>query len=334
MKNKSISITEIARIAHVHPSTVSRALNGSPLVKEETRRWISGIAQAHGYVPDAVAKSLLQGKTSTLGVIVPEISNAFYAHIVDAMEQVMVQHGYSLILSGTRFDPESELRAIRTMIGKRVDALVVCAPSPQAEAQLLTLRRQLPVILCDPLQACPALDCVSVDEHAGIGAAVAYLREKGHTRIGCIADRVTRHRMDIFIAAMKSAGLDPQQQALCVSSDLSVNGGYAGLCALAERGPLPTAIFAARDNIAVGAMRAAIEMGLDIPRQLSLVGYDGIRISDFLYKKLTTIRQPASDIGQNAAQLLLRRLESGEPGTAQDTAHIRLVPELIVRESA
>lgn len=331
MNDKTINITEIARIAKVHPSTVSRALNGSPLIKEETRRWIEEIASEHGYIPDAVAKSLSQGKTSTLGVVVPEISNSFYAHIVDAIEQVMVQRGYSLLLTGTRFDPEAELRAIRAMAAKRVDALVVCAPSDDASVQLEQLSQRMPVILCDTLHDTVLFDSVCVEERLGIREAVRCFKQRGHVRIGCIADRVTQRRMEIFAEELSAAEIPVERSFFYQKDDLSVQCGYDGVLELARRGTPPSAVFAARDNLAIGAMRAAIELGLDVPNELALIGYDDISVSNFLYRRLTTIRQPADAIGKNVADLLLRRLD--RTADVQAISTIRLIPELVVRES-
>lgn len=332
MKEKSISLAEVARLANVHPSTVSRALNGSPLVKEETRQLIQEIAREHGYIPDAVAKSLSQGKTSTLGIIIPEISNTFYSHIVDAIEQIMVQHGYNLILCGTQFQPEAEMRSIRTMVSKRVDALVMCAASQEAIRFLTPLTANMPVVLCDVLEVPSSFDVVRVDESKGILAAVEHLKKRGHTEIGCIADKMTARRMTLLSESLQQCSLSPSPEFFYQSQELGTQCGYHGMYALAERHTLPPAIFATRDNIAVGAMRAAIELGLDIPGQLAIVGYDDLSISSYLYKKLTTIRQPAGVIGENVAEILLRKLNKKD--SSKMVIATTLIPELVVRESS
>lgn len=326
MKDK-INITEIARIAGVHPSTVSRALNGSSLIREETRVWIQEIARKHGYIPDAVAKSLSQGKTFTLGIIVPEISNTFYSHIVDAIEQTVATLGYSLLLCSSRFDRDTEWKAVQTLLSKRVDALVICAPlNMQA---LEPLAQRTPIILCDVMADPSGFDHVSVDEEAGMAAALDHLIEKGHQRIGCLADRVTVRRAQLFRGLLEKRGLPVNEDYFYEGETMGASCGYDGIHALADRGSPPTALFAARDNIAVGAMRAAIEQNLRIPEQLALVGYDDLTISSFLYKTLTTIRQPAEDIGNRVAEQLLHRLGHRDSPAPTD----RLVPTLICRET-
>lgn len=331
MKTKSISIAEIARIANVNPSTVSRALNGSPLVKEETRIWIQEIAREHGYIPDAVAKSLSKGKTLTIGVIVSEISNSFYSHIVDALEQIMVEHGYSLIICGTRFDTDAELRAIRTMLSKRVDGLVLCSPSKAGEELLMQMSGNTPVVLGDTIVQNECFSSVYVDQEVGICALIEHLLERGHREIGCITDRVCLHRAEHFVSLLGRYGLQMKKEHLFYGDEIGVKVGYEGFHAMCRRGELPTALFAARDSIAVGVMRSAIEQNIEIPEQLAVIGYDGISISDYLNKKLTTVRQPASEIGENIAKLLLEEMAGGANGKKPTT--ISLIPELVVRET-
>ena len=327
MKDKSINIAEIARIAGVHPSTVSRALNDSPLVKEETRIWIQKLAEKHGYIPDALAKSLIQGKTFTLGVIVPEISNSFYSHIVDAIDAKVADYGYNLLLCNSRFDREMEHNAVQILLGKRVDALVICAPiSPDA---LRPLTAKIPIILCDVTEELHAFDYVAVDETAGISAALQHLLKQGHQKIGCIADKVTWRRGNIFRKLLSESGLAVQEKFFVENDFMGAASGYHAIHTLSDRNALPTAIFATRDPIAVGAMRAAIELQIEIPARLALVGYDDISISSFLYKNLTTIRQPADKIGRTAAEYLLYRL--GHQDTPPSAAP--LSPTLIIRET-
>ena len=336
MKNSSINIIEIARLANVHPSTVSRALNGSTLVKEETRLKIQKIAQQYDYIPDAVAQSLNQGKTSVIGIVVPDISSSFYSRITDSIEQIMVHHGYNFIMGASRFDAETELRTIRTMISRRVDALIVCAPtSSETICYLENIVKRIPIIICDTIRSSPLLDCVYVDNHQGIQSAVQYLKDKGIHEIGCIADNTSMRRMEVFTDVLRECGLPVIEEYLYSGEysgeDTGVPCGYNGLYALSQRGSLPPALFVSRDYIAVGVMRAAIELGLEIPSQLSLSGYDDLTISRYMYKKLTTIHQPVESIGKHVAEILLGRLNGSAKNQA--IANIRLDSKLIVRET-
>lgn len=327
MKDKSVNIAQIAKIAGVHSSTVSRALNDSPLVKPETRKWIQELARKNGYIPDALAQSLIKGKTYTLGTIVPEISNTFYSHIVDTLESNVYPYGYSLLLCNSRFDSETEYKAIQTLLGKRVDALVICAP--QETDRLIPLAEKLPIILCDVTEKQEHFDSVSVDETAGIRDLIDHLLSRGHTRFGYIADRVTWHRGDIFRRILTEKGCSISEEH-CVNGDaLGAQCGYDAMVSLQKQSNLPTAMFAARDNIAVGVMRAAVELQIDIPREMALAGYDDLTISSFLHKTLTTVHQPADIIGQVAAEHLLYQL--GHTKTAPQSDAI--IPNLIIRET-
>lgn len=332
MRKTSINIIDIARIANVHPSTVSRALNGSTLINEETRIRIQEIAQQYNYIPDAVAQSLNQGKTSVIGIVVPDISNSFYARITNSIEQIMVKHGYNFIIGASRFDNETEMNTIRTMVGRRVDALVVCAPNCNETIQFLeTIGKQTPTIICDTMRSSPLLDRVYVDNHQGILAAVQHLKDKGITEIGCIADSTSMLRMDVFTDVLTECGLPVIEEYLYCGEDTGVPCGYSGLYAISKRKALPDALFVARDYIAVGVMRAAIELNLDIPKQLSIIGYDDLTISSYMYKKLTTIHQPVESIGEHVAKILLGRLDTATKKLP--ITEIRLNSELIIRET-
>lgn len=332
MRNKKVNIVEIAHIANVHPSTVSRALNNSSLVNEKTRKWIQSIAASAGYIPDVIAKSLHSGQTSIIGIIVPEISNSFYSHVIDAIEQNVSRFGYDLILSGTHFDPTNEIHAIQTMLGRQVDALVVFAPSANATEFLNTFRDQIPIVLADTVKMENMWDSVYVDEHAGIHAAIQHLKVRGYSRVGCIADHVTARRLDVFTSCLRDNGLEIYPSFLYRGQSFGVECGYEGMLSFAKKSTLPDAIFATRDNVAIGIMRAIIEMNIAIPQQIGIVGYDDISSSNYLYKKLTTVHQPTDRIGESVSNLLLDRLQRNSV-KSEDVSLIRLVPQLVIRES-
>ena len=332
MKNTAINILEIARIANVHPSTVSRALNGSTLIKEETRLRIQEIAEQHNYVPNSFAQSMQHGKSFVWGVIVPEISNSFsfYSIVIDTIEQVLSQYGYSFVIGTSHSDATTELQAIRTMLSRQVDALVICAPTAHTDEYVQSVSQMIPIIMCDTKH--PTIyDSVYVDDKIGIIEALKHLKEKGHTRIGCIADHISTSRTDTFIECLKECNLPIYEELIYYTNEIGNQGGYEGLHALYQRGTIPTALFTTRDNIALGAIRAATELHLDIPSQISIIGYDDAGFSRYLPQNLTTIHQPVKEIGENVADILVRRLEGKE--TSQTPTQVRLLSELIIRET-
>ena len=332
MKRNGISIAEIARIANVHPSTVSRALSDNKLIKEETRLQIQKIAREHGYVPDAVAKSLIQGRTMAIGVIVPETANSFFAHILDGLDEVLEKNGYNLIICTTRYDRKKQENTLRTLVGRRVDGLVICSmyKDPEVQTWLYQLSKTLPLVLCDNTST-EHLDRIMVDNEAGLDIMADHILSRGYSEIGCIADEPTAGRLSQFVSVLQRRGIHVRQEHRFISEKRNISAGYDAIYAMMEQGTLPRALFACRDTVAIGAMRAAHELNIGIPEQLAVSGYDGIMEAEYLYKKLTTVRQPSKEIGRNAAQLLLRKLSQEENPDRYTT--VNLQPKLIIGET-
>ena len=330
MQNRYIDIIEIAKIANVHPSTVSRALNNNSRISEKTRNLIQQIALEYGYVPDSAARGLSQRKSMIIGVIVSDISNSFYAHIISAIENAMNAQDYDVIVSSSHFDADAEARCIRTMISRRVDALVICNPTPSSIPLLESVRDRFPIILCDSVRPCSAFDRIYVDESFGVSCAVSHLVAQGHTKIGTISDISDAPRIHMFQEKLREHGLEVLPEYHLLSDDFDYPSGYRSVYQLYEQGCLPTALFCIRDNVAIGALRAAYELNLSIPDQLSIIGYDDGQIAEYAFSPLTTIHQPVEQIAANAVQCILDRLQNADLPPKE----ICLIPEFIVRQSA
>jgi LacI family transcriptional regulator len=328
----SINIKEIARLTSVHPSTVSRALNGSLRVKPETRKRIEEIALEGGYIRDSLAKSLIIGKTFTVGILVPEISSTFYSRIIDEIETGISVEGYGIILAATNFQYPSERKALNSMLSKRVDALVICAPSDRILDDYLNIRINTPIVLCDTTRENLPLNDVYEDEKKGIREAVLYLAGLGHRDIGFIAEEnLTSHRLDNFMKVMKKCALKPDPDWIRLESETGPECGYKTMKRFFSKNRFPTAVLCARDTIAIGAMRAVVEKGLRVPKFISIVGYDDIEISQYLQPALTTVRQSSEEIGRQVGKMLLELIHSDSK--KDDKTHIVLKPRLVVRES-
>ena len=196
---------------------------------------------------------------------------------------------------------------------------------------LIALAPRLPIVLCDTVRICNALDSVYVDEYAGIFQAVGHLKAGGCRRIACIADEATRRRSEVFRRAMAEHGLSADESLIrCGGSGAAA--GWEELHALHRDGRLPDALFCTRDEVAVGCLRAATELHIAVPQHLSLIGYDDASIAEYLHKKLTTVRQPAARIGKQVARLMQEKLAGGREDVPPAT--ICLLPELILRESS
>jgi DNA-binding LacI/PurR family transcriptional regulator len=330
-KNGGLNIKKIARLTGVHPSTVSRALNGSQLVKPETRQRIEKIAQEGGYIRDSLAKSLIVGKTYTLGILVPEISSTFYSRIIDEIENGVSAEGYGIIIAATNFQYSSEKKALNSMLSKRVDALVICGPSDQILDDFRRMKVNIPLVLCDTTREDMPFNDVYVDEKQGIREAVLYLAGLGHQEIGFIGEeKITRHRLNNFLKVMKECGLKLREDYIRLESGVDSECGYKAVKRFLSKGRFPTAILCARDTIAIGAVRAAVEKGLRIPGHISIIGYDDIDVSRYLLPALSTIRQSSEEIGRQVGKMLLNLINEDSETKA---GHIVLTPKLIVRES-
>lgn len=331
-KGTAINIKKIAKLVNMDPSTVSRALNGSEKVKLETRRHIEDVARQYGYIQDALAKSLIQGKTYTIGIVVPEISNSFYSHIIEAIENEISIYGYSIIITGTKFEYLKEKKALNTMLEKRVDAVVFCAPSEKLTVDIICAARNTPIILCDIIVDEPHLDSVSVNELAGIKDAVLHLIQLGHKKIGFIAEKgVTQRRAEIFREVISFYNMSNDDNQILIEDALSAECGYNGMKKLLKSGDIPSAVMCARDVIAIGAMSAIYENGMRIPDDISVVGYDDIGISSYLHEKLTTVRQPADEIGKQVGLLILKKMS--DPEGIDLISKVCLIPKLVIRQS-
>ncbi|PRY20950.1 LacI family transcriptional regulator [Aliiruegeria haliotis] len=327
-----VSIKDVAKAAGVSVSTVSHVINKTRFVAPDTRSAVEKAVDDLGYEPSYLARALKSNRTRTIGMLVTSSTNPFFAEIVSGVEEGCFQAGYSLILCNAGDQPGRQRSYLKTLMQKRIDALVVMTvnrdPDFQSELDRLT---NLPraVLDSDPM---PHACAIGDDSILGGRLAAEYLAGRGHRRIGCLSgpERHTRSddRLSGFRDGLAQAGLslDP---GLVAAGELSARGGYEAMRALIERGALPDALFAFNDLMAMGAYKAVAEEGLAVPGDISIIGYDDLEIASYLQPGLTTIRQPGFNLGLEAAEILIRNLESGIglPDVIQKK------PELVVRES-
>ncbi|MGB9593341.1 MAG: LacI family DNA-binding transcriptional regulator [Anaerolineae bacterium] len=326
-----VSIKDIARAAGVSHSTVSRALADSPLVKDETRERIKRIAQEMGYSPHALARSLVTRRTQTVGVVVTTIADPFVSEIVRGLEETGQNHGYTIILCNSNAEPRRELAAVKALREKRVDGIIVTA-SRIGDLYLPLLEDfGVPIVLINNQQTGKYVYSIGTDDLRGGQIATEHLLSLGHTRIAYIASpnnvNSSQARMDGYRAALEAAGIafDP---ALVADGDGRPAAAMRATEHLLSRGVRPTAIFCYNDMTAIGTIRALKRMGIRVPDDISVVGYDDIPIVEYLDPPLTTIRQRKYDMGCMAMDMLLRLLNG-----AADVQDVTIEPTLVVRES-
>jgi LacI family transcriptional regulator len=327
------TIRDVAREAGVSVTTAHRALTDKNELRPATRARVLDVAERLGYVPNAIARALVSGKTATIGMVVTDNASPVYAGIVKGVEEVANAAGFGLLLCNSADSAAQALRCLTTLQAKNVDGLLLTpVQTDRREIEHLHASGVPFVLLLRHFPDVPSDYVVTDNEHAG-WLATTHLLDRGHRRLGHVAGPAhvssARGRLTGFRRALAERGVefdaDLMHRAL-----FTVAGGYAAAHVILDRDQRPSAIFAANDLQAVGVMKAAAELGLRIPADLALVGGDDIELAEFLQVPLTTFHQPAREIGRRGAELLLARLR----GEATAPSEIVLSPALIVRGSS
>lgn len=324
-----VSIKDLAKAAGVSHSTVSRALADSPLIAERTRARIHRIAQKRGYAPNAIARGLVMRQTHAIGVVVTSIADPFIAEVVRGIEQVALEQGYRVFLGASHDEPTREVGLIKALREWRVDGVIVASSRMGGQYQPLLEAIGVPIVLINHQRAGGghAIHSIAVDDALGGELATQHLIEQGHRLIAYLggpADRLSnRERLKGYRRALTRADL-PFDANLVVPGAGRVNSGEPATRLLASQ---PTAIFCYNDMTAVGALHTLRKLGIAVPRDVSLVGYDDIALAAYTAPPLTTVRQPKDELGGQAVRMLLNLL------TATPVANLKLPVELVVRES-
>ena len=330
-KKEPRSIKDIALAADVSHSTVSRALRNSPLVSAETADRIRRIAAESNYRLSAVGRSLATGRTYTLGVVVSSIADPFVAEVVSGIEETASARGYSVMLATTRADPDLEMKVVQTFEERRVDGLLITASRVGAAYAGLLAELKIPMVVINNQYAADVACSVVVDNVAASRAAVKFLVQLGHRKIGYVGDRFgfqsDAARLDGYRQAL--AGLDlPARADHVVAGDSDPEGGMRAMEQLLARSDRPTAVFCYNDMTAIGVLTSIARHNLRVPEDISVVGFDDILVASYTQPPLTTVRQPKRLLGNVATETLLNLLSGSKTEVSR-----RLQAELIVRES-
>ncbi|WP_425464728.1 LacI family DNA-binding transcriptional regulator [Nonomuraea terrae] len=320
------TIRNVAERAGVSKSLVSLVLRGSPHVSEHRRQAVLQAARELGYRPNAVARSLVEGRTHLVGALVADLHNPFYAEFLDGLQESLHGDGLRMLIGNSQWDPAFEDEAVEAFLELRVDGLVLLGIAPTSETLVEATSYTPTVVVGERDNQLDGVDIVVDDDQLGARMAIDHLVELGHKRIAHIESR-RASRCEGYLVAMRRHALAPYIMVEAAESD--EDGGRAAAKALLTRDPRPTAIFAANDVVALGVLSAAGELGLRVPEDLSVVGYDNTHLSASHHISLTSVDQPRRAMGRSAAALLSDRI--GDPGKAARLREIR--PELVVRRS-
>jgi DNA-binding LacI/PurR family transcriptional regulator len=333
-----VSIKDIARAADVSHSTVSRALSDSPLVSAETKTRIQRLAEQMGYSPDAQARSLVMGRTQTIGVVVTTITDPFIAEIVEAIERTAHDRGYSVILASSNAEPEREIAAVEMLHSKRVDGVLVTSSRIGALYQDHLDRLGVPVVLVNSHseQSGPYTFAINVDNRHGGWLATDHLIELGHRRIAYVTGPADHSddldRLAGYREALRLAGIafDP---TLVVPGTGRAGGGERAWPVLSGLANPPTAIFCYNDMTAIGLLRAVRQASVSVPQDLAVVGFDDIPFASYVQPSLSSVAQPKPEMGRQATEMILALMSSEDPAGA-DVSNITVQGRLVVRESS
>jgi DNA-binding LacI/PurR family transcriptional regulator len=329
-----MDIREIAKRAKVSTATVSRAINRVPTVNPNLAKRVWKIIEELDYYPNTQARALVSGKTRIFGLIVSEITNPFFPEIVQSFEDIAVQHNYEILLTSTIHDPKRMEISVRRMIERRVEGVAVLTFGME-ESLLEGLRfRKVPLVFVDVAPRSPRMSNIRINYLQGIRQAVQHLAALRHTRIAFVTGplelRSALVRKEAFEESMREIGLTVAPQ-LVVEGDHTMEGGMKALIKLAALRPRPTAILCSNDMTAIGVMREAYDYGLSIPEELSVVGFDDIRLSEFMIPPLTTIQMSQTEIARLAFRALKNEVDREAPA-AEGTEYI-LDTNLLLRKS-
>jgi len=328
------TIKDVARLAGVSTATVSHVINETRYVSAELQERVLHAMEALNYRPNVLAQGLRRGETHTIGLVVPDNANPFFAEVSRVVEDVGFDRGYSVILCNTGDDLERERVYIDVLIAKQVDGIIFIAAGDHHEHLVELTSANVPLVLADRDVKQSRADVVLVDNEQGGYRATGHLLDLGHQRIGCIAGpseaTPSADRVKGYERALREAGASVYER-LVVQGDFRYKGGEEAADRLLGLDSPPSAIFACNDLMAIGTLRAIRKAGLRVPEDISVVGYDDIPLASAVSPPLTTVAQPVTELARISTELLLSRIEDEAP---RDLERIVLDTDLVIRDSS
>ncbi len=327
------TIKDIAEKAGVSIMTVSRVINNSGYVSMKTRIKVESVLKEMNYQPNLLARSLINRKSHFISIIVPDISNPFYAELTRGVEDITIQEGYDLIISSAHMNKDMELRQIETARSRMADGLILVLPE-LSETKILEMQNNIPLVVVDKYIKSNDISKIYLKQELGAYRAVQYLLEMGHRKIAFLSGLLNVHNNNVrkmgYIHALEDNRV-PFDSSLILNGDFSFESGEKAFKTYMnmKNENRPTAIFSASDLMALGFMRCAYRHKVRIPEDVSIVGFDDIQISSIITPTLTTVRHPYLQMGNAASKLLMSKLGKN----VLNSTILSLKNELIIRES-
>jgi LacI family transcriptional regulator len=318
MPPERITSRQIAQVAGVSQSTVSRALRGDATVAEETSLRIRAAAARLGYVPNTAARALISGRVGTIAVVIADFANPFYSELVEALHDELTRSGFRMVLLNERTESRGDAGLVPLLRGQAADGMLCASATLGPRTTELLRSAHVPVVLLNRSVETREFDTVVADNEGGAALAAAHLAQLGHVRVGVIGGpentSTARGRLVGFRHGLRQAGLEVDPH-LVRSNEFSHQSGYHGALELLTQDDPPTAIFCGNDLIAFGVLDAARRLGVRVPERLSVVGFDDIAMAGWEAFALTTVRQPLTHMAREAVRILVDTVETG--GTAR-----------------
>lgn len=327
-----MSIREVAKKAGVSTATVSRVVNGTVPVNVHTERRVRNAIKALGYYPDSHARTLGSGKSHMYGLIISDITNPFFPDIAKGFEQIAVEHGQELLIANTDYQPRRMQMCVRRMLERKVDGVAIMTSEMDPKLIELLSKRGIPIVFLDTGEVGRKTSNIFIDYDSGIEDAITYLVSLGHERIAFVSGPPTlasaKTRRDAFLRAVKRQGIKSRTSYMR-TGDHHITGGQLAMEQLLKLDAPPTAVVASNDLTAIGVIGAIHAAGLSVPGDVSVIGFDDIELSSFLFPPLSTVRVPRAEIAQRA----FAALYSSSHKQAEHGVEYRIATELIIRQS-
>ena len=328
------SIRDVARRASVSIATVSRVVNRIPTVDPELAKRVWKAIDEVGYFPNTQARALVSGRSRMLGLIVSEITNPFFPELVQEFENLAVAQGYEVLIGSTSYEPARTESLFRRMLQRNVDGVAVMTFGIEEELVQKLVEREFPLVFVDAGPDLPNIRVIKVDYGEGIRQAVQHLAALGHRRIAFITGplrlRSAVARREAFLKSMAELGLTVPA-AHIVEGTHTMEGGIVAMEQLTSSDPFPTAVMCSNDMTAIGALHALFRAARNVPREISVVGFDDIHLAQFMLPPLTSVQMSCKDLAAAAVEALRAGIEQDHPMAAKTEWHIPT--RLVVRQS-
>ena len=329
----TVTIYDVAREAGVSMATVSRVVNNNPNVKPQTRKKVFEAIERLGYRPNAVARGLASKKTTTVGVVIPDISNAIFAEVARGIEDIANMYHYNIILCNADKRKDKEIRVVNTLLEKQVDGLLFMGGTVTEEHLQAFKSANVPIVLCATTDEHGSMPSVDIDHESAAFDAVATLTSAGHRRIamisGTLQDPTNGYaRFQGYRRALEAAGI-PYDESLVRVGNYRYESGIEAMKYFLELDDRPTAVFAATDEMAIGAIHYIQDFGLRVPEDVSVISVDNTRMASMVRPQLSSVAQPMYDIGAVSMRLLTKLMKKEQV----DQLRVILPHELITRQS-